>query len=124
VPQPGEVAEDRLLIRADKNPNGFGVNARFGRAAMPEASDHDVVLVWGEVGDRAATRLDGVQVIHLTAFGPAAAAQAAVALPLSTHFERAGTFTNFEGKANMFAPVFDPPPGVRHAADVFRSLAA
>jgi NADH-quinone oxidoreductase subunit G len=123
VPEPGEVVDDRLLIRADKNPNGFGVQTRFGAAALPPVSNHDVVLVWGELGDGAASRLGAARVIHLTAFGPAAAARAAVALPLSTHFERAGTFTNFEGKANAFAPVFDPPPGVRHAVHVFRSLA-
>ena len=30
APAAGEVIEDDLLIRADKNPNSFGVQQRFG----------------------------------------------------------------------------------------------
>ena len=43
---------------------------------------------------------------------------------MSNTFERAGTFTNFEGKRNTFEPVFNKPASVAHAADVFRSLAS
>ena len=35
------------------------------------------------------------------------ASPAAVVIPISTTFERAGSFTNFEGKRNAFEPVFD-----------------
>jgi NADH-quinone oxidoreductase subunit G len=121
-PEPGEVVEDRLLIRADKNPNSAGARARFGASPLRPDHDHDVLLVWGELGEGTAS--GEARVVHLTAFGPEVAARAAVALPISTHFERAGTFTNFEGKTNGFDPVFSPPPGVRHAVEVFRSLAA
>ena len=47
-PLPGEVIEDHLLIKPDKNPNRRGALAHF--AAMPEAlpADADLVFVWGE----------------------------------------------------------------------------
>ncbi len=121
-PAEGEVREDALLIKADKNPNSAGVQARLGAHRMPGDAAHDVVLVWGEVD--AATTFGDARVIQLTAFGPATAAKADVALPISTHFERSGTFTNFAGVANAFERVFDPPPGVFDAAEVLRRLAA
>ena len=45
-------------------------------------------------------------------------------IPVSNTWERAGSFTNFEGKRNTFEPVFEKPAQVAHAADVFRSLAS
>ena len=41
---PGEVVEDKLLIKADKNPNSFGVRERFGstRLDAAAASQHDL----------------------------------------------------------------------------------
>ena len=49
---------------------------------------------------------------------------AAVVLPISNTYERRGSFTNFAGKCNTFEQVFDKPPQVQHAVDVFRSLAS
>ncbi len=120
LPAAGEVLEDALLIRADKNPNGFGVQARFGSAAFDAAAGHDLVIVWGEF--TAFAGLGDTRVIHLSTFGPAPGAHIDVALPVSTTFERSGSFSNFEGKTNTFAAVLDKPPEVQHAADVFRSL--
>jgi NADH-quinone oxidoreductase subunit G len=121
LPAEGEVVEDALLIKADKNPNSAGIHARFAAPPMPADAEHDLVLVWGELGEGIA--FGRARVVHLTAFGPATAARADVALPISTHFERSGTFTNFAGQLNRFEPVFDPPPRVLDAADVFRRLA-
>ena len=45
-------------------------------------------------------------------------------IPISTTFERSGTFSNFEGTESRFEAVFDKPAQVQHAADVFRGLAA
>jgi NADH dehydrogenase/NADH:ubiquinone oxidoreductase subunit G len=111
-----------VLIRADKNPNSFGVQERFGAARFDPAAGHDLVLVWGEFPDRAA--LGSGKVIHLATFGAAWATPADVVLPISTTFERSGTFSNFEGKASSFKAVFDKAPQVQHAADVFKGLAA
>src|SRR5678816_3878144 len=53
VAQPGEVVEDDLLIKADKNPNSHGVRERFGWRSLTaaDAGTHDLFLVWGEWGD-------------------------------------------------------------------------
>ena len=121
VAAPGDVLDDNLLIRADKNPNRQGVAARFGEQMYDPAAGHDVVLVWGEVPQP--QPLAGVPWIHLTPFGTPADVRAAVAFPISNTFERGGSFTNFLGKENVFEPVFDKPAKVEHVADLFGRLA-
>jgi NADH-quinone oxidoreductase subunit G len=122
LPVEGEVVEDALLIRADKNPNRAGVEARFGSATLDPSVGHDLVVVWGEV--TAPLPLGATNWIHLTPFTTPANPQAAVVLPISNTWERRGSFTNFEGKRTPFEQVFEKPPGALHAADVFRSLAS
>jgi NADH-quinone oxidoreductase subunit G len=122
VPVDGEVIEDELLIRADKNPNRRGVVERFGDKPFDAAAGHDLVLVWGEVSEP--LPLGGARWIHLTPFGTPDASPAAVVLPISNTYERHGTFTNVDGKSSTFDPLFDKPAAVQHAADVFRSLAS
>lgn len=114
-----EVIEDKLLIQPDKNPNSHGLRVRFGDATFDAAAGHDLAIVWGDIAD--ATALGDLRLIHLPHFGPAQP-QAEVVLPLSTHFERSGSFSNVEGKVNVFEPVFDKPAGAQHAADVFQGL--
>jgi len=122
TPVAGEVVEDALLIRADKNPNRAGVEARFGERTFDPTAGHDLVLAWGEV--TAPLPLGEAQWIHLTPFGTPDQAPAAVVIPVSNTWERRGSFTNFEGKRNAFEQVFPKPDGVQHASDVFRSLAS
>ena len=124
VAQPGEVVEDDLLIKADKNPNSHGVRERFGWRSLTaaDAGTHDLFLVWGEWGDY--DGLAGARVIHLDSFARGRDRHADVHIPLSTTFERAGSFCNFEGKRNRFERVLDKPPLVQHAADVFARLEA
>ena len=62
--------------------------------------------------------------IHLASFAQQRDRHADVHIPLSTTFERSGTFCNFEGKRNRFEKVLDKPPLVQHAADVFAQLEA
>jgi len=121
APAPGEVVEDDILIKADKNPNGYDVRARFGSAPLtpPDARAHDLFVVWGEWADYES--LGTAKVIHLTAYPPPTA-RPDVLVPLSTWLERNGTFVNFEGKRNRFEKVFDKPPLVAHAVDVFERL--
>ena len=120
-PAAGEVLQDELLIRADKNPNSHGVQARFGDAAFSAAAGHDLVFVWGERAGLAG--LGDCKVVHLAHFGAAWPAPADVLIPLSTTFERSGSFSNFEGTESRFEAVFDKPTQVQHAADVFKGLA-
>jgi len=124
VPAPGEVIEDDFLIKADKNPNGYAVRARFGSVPLtaPDVLAHDLFIVWGEWADYAS--LGKATVIHLTAYLPPRAPHPDVHVPLSTWVERDGTFVNFEGKRNRFEKVFDKPPLVAHAVDVFERLAS
>jgi NADH-quinone oxidoreductase subunit G len=124
VPQAGEVVEDDFLIKADKNPNSYGVRERFGWKTLTaaDAQAHDLFLLWGDWGD-----YDGfgsARVIHLTSFARERDRHADVHIPLSTTFERSGTFCNFEGKRNRFEKVLDQPPLVEHAAEVFARLEA
>ncbi len=122
APAAGEVLEDRLLIRADKNPNSHGVAARFGTDGFKTEAGHDLVVVWGEYPGRA--DLGAARVIHLAHYGAAWVPPADVLIPISTTFERSGSFSNFEGTESRFDAVFDKPAAVMHAADVFKGLAA
>jgi NADH-quinone oxidoreductase subunit G len=121
-PADGEVLQDDLLIRADKNPNGHTARALFGDAPIGFGADTDLVLVWGEGADFA--RLPrGVPVILLNAFLAPENGHADVFLPISLHTERAGHFTNFAGVRSAFASCFDKPAGVVDAERVFSALA-
>ena len=124
VAQPGEVVEDDFLIKADKNPNSHGVRERFGWRTLTaaDAQGHDLFLVWGDWGDYAG--LGSAPVIHLASFARQGDRHADVHIPVSTTFERSGTFSNFEGKRNRFDRVLDKPPLVAHAADVFVQIEA
>jgi NADH-quinone oxidoreductase subunit G len=124
VAQPGEVVEDHFLIRPDKNPNSRGVRDRFGWQALgaADAQAHDLFVVWGDWGDY--HEFDGARVIHLASFARERDGRADVQIPVSTTFERSGSFSNFEGKVNRFDKVLDKPPLVQHAADVFAQLEA
>ena len=120
---PGEVVEDDILIRADKNPNGYEVHARFGSVPLTaaDARTHDLVVVWGEWTDYAS--LGDANVIHLSAYPPPREPHPQVHIPLSTWMERDGTFVNFEGRRNRFEKVLEKPPLAAHAVDVFERLA-
>jgi NADH-quinone oxidoreductase subunit G len=123
VPEPGERLEDDLLIRADKNPNGMYARRLFGDAPVEFPDGTDLLLVWGEGADFS-TLPRGVPVILLNAFLAPENGHADVFLPTTIQTERAGHYTNFAGHVGAFEPCFAPPPGVPHAADLFRALAA
>lgn len=126
-PMPGEVVEDDILIRADKNPNRRAALALFpalpapGLAAIP--ADTDVVLVWGE-GAPASELPRNARVIRFDAWASEDNGLAEVFLPISVQTERAGHYTNFAGTVSDFAACFAPPPLVTHAEDVFGMLAS
>jgi len=122
MPLPGEVVADDLLIRADKNPNGFTARALFGGAEVAFAPETDLVLVWGQ-GVEFSRLPRGVPVIFLDAFMQPENGHADVFFPLSLQTERAGHYTNFAGVTSGFEACFAKPASVVHAEDVFRSLA-
>jgi NADH-quinone oxidoreductase subunit G len=118
----GEVLQDELLIRADKNPNHHGARTLFGDAPAAFTPEADLVLVWGEGADFAGLPR-GVPVILLNAFLAPENGHADVFFPISVMTERRGHFTNFQGVTSPFEACFAPPKGVVHAADVFEALA-
>jgi len=119
-PEAGEVVEDELLIKADKNPNG-----RTARALFPDDgalhSDADLVLVWGE-GFSFAQLPPAAQIIYLNSWLQPENGHADVFLPISTQLERRGHYTNFEGTVSAFEPCFDKPAGVLDAEALFGAL--
>lgn len=119
-PEKGEIVEDQLLIKADKNPNSKGVAELFGTKPYSQAG-HDLVIVWGE-GVRLSD-LGSATVIQLSSFESAQDRKADILIPISTFMERKGSFTNFEGTTNCFDKVFEKPELVQHAGELFGRLA-
>jgi NADH-quinone oxidoreductase subunit G len=120
-PQPGEVVEDDLLIRADKNPNAAGVRATLGECAKEVPKDADLVLVWGEGFDFRAVP-PGAKIVFLNAFLAPENGHADVFLPVSIQTEREGSYTNFAGVTSRFERCFAAPAGVLHAEALFPAL--
>ena len=125
LPLPGEVLEDALLIKADKNPNLTAATARFPLLPADAAAalaGTDVVLVWGEgVADDLLPA--GATVIRLDGYAFAHNATAHVFIPLSIQTERSGHYTNFAGTVTPFAACFPPKAPVAHAEQLFARLA-
>jgi NADH-quinone oxidoreductase subunit G len=121
VPADGEVVEDRLLIRADKNPNTAAARRLFGDAPIRFDEGTDLVLVWGE-GFGFAQLPPGAKVIFLGAYVAPENGYADVFVPVSVQTERAGHYTNFEGVVSAFAACFPKAPGVADAEAVFAAL--
>jgi NADH-quinone oxidoreductase subunit G len=122
VADDGEVIEDELLIRADKNPNTRAAQALFGTrpAAFPE--DTDLVLVWGE-GFEFGALPRGVKVLFLGAWLLPENGSADVFIPLSIQTERRGHYTNFAGVVSGFEPIHERPEGVIDAEALLPRLA-
>ena len=124
---PGEVVEDALLIKADKNPNTAGARALFpalpadARGAFPPGTD--LVLVWGE-GFSFAQLPAGAKIVYLNSWLQPENGHADVFIPISVMTERRGHFTNFQGVVSAFEPCFARPAGVADAEQVFAALAA
>lgn len=126
-PLPGEVLEDHLLIKPDKNPNRKAALALYPALPAPVSEalppDTDLVLVWGEGFDQAHIPA-GATVIRLDGFAHAHHAQADVFIPISIQTERDGHYTNVEGVVTAFAACFPVKPGIAHAAALFAELGA
>ena len=124
LPQEGERIEDDLLIRADKNPNGARARELFHDTGEPGFHDGtDLVLVWSEGFDFARVP-KGARTILLGSYLAPENGHADVFLPISVQTERDGHYTNFQGVVSRFQKCFDKSPGVSHAEELFRALAA
>ncbi|MCC7052042.1 MAG: (2Fe-2S)-binding protein [Gemmatimonadaceae bacterium] len=125
LPLPGEVVEDHLLIKPDKNPNRRAALALFpalpGTLAEAITPQTDLVLVWGEGFDGSAVPA-GARVIRLDAYADPVQAQADVFIPVSIQTERSGHYTNFAGVVSPFTACFAPAAGIAHAEELFRAI--
>jgi NADH-quinone oxidoreductase subunit G len=119
---PGEVIEDNLLIKADKNPNRRTAQALFGVAPITFADDTDLVLVWGEGFDFSALPRRAT-LIFLNSYLQPENGHADVFVPISVQTERNGHYTNFEGTVSEFRACFAKKPAVADAEQVFAALA-
>jgi NADH-quinone oxidoreductase subunit G len=118
----GEIVEDKVLIKPDKNPNGKRARELFGAAPVQFPADTDLVLVWGE-GFNFADLPRGAKVVFLNSYLAPENGHADVFIPISIQTERDGHYTNFEGKVSRFEACFKAKPGVAHAGKVFAQLA-
>jgi NADH-quinone oxidoreductase subunit G len=121
-PEAGEIIEDHLLIRPDKNPNSRKLRDLFPAAASAIPADADLVLVWGE-GCDFSTIPAGAKIIFLGSYLAPENGHADVFLPVSIQTEHNGSYTNFEGVVSRFEACFPPPPGVGDAGQAFAALA-
>ena len=129
LPQPGEVLEDHLLIKSDKNPNLTAATARYPLLSPTDTpstaaalASADVVLVWGE-GVDAAMLPAGAAVIRLESYEQPYLATADVFIPISIQTERAGHYTNVAGTVTPFAACFESKAPIAHAESLFAQLA-
>jgi len=122
LPEPGEVVEDDVLIRADKNPNGARVRELFGNAATTIPAEADLVLVWGE-GLEFSKVPAGARTVLLGSYLAPENGHADVFLPISIQTERDGHYTNFQGTVSGFKACFPKAPGVADAESLFAALA-
>ena len=120
-PQPGEVVEDDILIRADKNPNTAGARALFGDAPVRFPDGTDLVLVWGE-GCNFGELPRGAKIVFLNAWLAPENGHADVFIPVSLQTERSGHYTNFQGVVSAFAACFPKKATVADAEAVFAAL--
>ncbi len=124
-PEPGEVLEDELLIRADKNPNHTAALTLFPPLPEPAETafpaDCDLVLVWGE-GFSFAQLPPGARIVLLNSWLQPENGHADIFLPISVMTERSGHYTNFEGVVSAFEACFAKPSGVFDAEALFATL--
>ncbi|AHE98582.1 2Fe-2S iron-sulfur cluster-binding protein [Thioalkalivibrio paradoxus] len=123
LPAEGEVVEDELLIRADKNPNTRAAQALFGSDPAEIPDDADLILVWGEGVDFAGLPR-GAKILFLGSWLLPENGHADVFIPLSIQTERRGHYTNFDGVVSAFEPCRPRPDGVIDAETLFPLLAA
>jgi NADH-quinone oxidoreductase subunit G len=121
-PVAGEVIEDTVLIKADKNPNAKAALALFGDAPPAFDETTDLVLVWGE-GFNFTQLPRNAKLIFLNSYLQPENGHADVFFPISIQTERGGHYTNFEGVVSEFQPCFAKPAGVVDAEQLLVALA-
>ncbi|MFO1518131.1 MAG: 2Fe-2S iron-sulfur cluster-binding protein [bacterium] len=101
VPHPDE---DDLLIKADKNPNTRGVSG-LGFSPVKGRLSPNVLFILGELSEADRQKLldqEPTLTVALASHRSETTALADYILPVTTHAEEEGSFTNFEGRVQKF----------------------
>ncbi len=126
VPDSRPAVQDDFLLRADKNPNSKGAETilpsdkgRFAklldnpdaRMAVLLVFDHDLVA---KLGEGMASQILGrfEKTIYVGTNHNATSSRAHLILPRAVYAEIEGTFTNFEGRAQIIRQAVPPLDGV------------
>jgi NADH-quinone oxidoreductase subunit G len=123
--EPGE--DDKLLIRADKNPNtrgasllglGPGPGGLDAGGILDAAAQKTVKCLWvlhhdltasGFAPSRVTGALAGAETLVFQGTNASlTSARATLVLPSAAYAERDGTFTNFQGRVQRFRPAITP----------------
>jgi NADH-quinone oxidoreductase subunit G len=136
VPHPGE--SDRLLLSADRNPNGNGARLT-GIAATPMGSNLPKIaegirsghiktlIVFGEDVTRyglGGDLLGKLETLIVSDILPNQTTRLAhYLLPGCAHAEKRGTFTNTRGRVQKFMKAVEPPGNARPEWEFLRELA-
>jgi NADH-quinone oxidoreductase subunit G len=123
--EPGE--DDKLLVRADKNPNtrgaallglGPGAGGLDASGILDAAAQQKVKLLWvlhhdltasGFAASRVTGALAGAEMLVFQGTNASpTSARAALLLPSAAYAERDGTFTNFQGRVQRFRTAIAP----------------
>jgi NADH-quinone oxidoreductase subunit G len=127
--------QDDILRRADPHPNSFAVGALAlqgdVRKIVSESRARVLVVVgddplgWDPALAGALGTYETVAAIVTNSNATAQAVDAAggILLPLATHMEFAGSFTNFEGRVQAFEPALASPGSAMSAYDLGIELA-
>ena len=124
-----------LVRRKDLTPNATGaelmgmtrVGADDATGGLDEVANHDGIVI--VLGDDLPDHGDGFGAkaslyIYLGQHESAATAAAHFVLPVTTHAEGEGTFTNHAGRVQRFSPALQPPGMARPAWLILGALAA
>lgn len=122
------VEKDDKLIGKDKNPNSKGAES-FG---LKELSDADnvlknasLVIIWGDGIEKYVSSLDilkGKKVIYVGSFVNDINNLADFVLPANIFAERAGSFTNSQGKVQQFKKAVDGPGNAMPEWEIFGGI--
>jgi NADH-quinone oxidoreductase subunit G len=138
VPSGGAVYADDFLVTADKNPNTRGADVlglegsgtdellracAEGQVRFLYVCYHDLMRACdADLVSKALAKVDFI-VFH-GAFGHATAGLADVQLPAAVYAEKAGTFTNFQGRVQRFNAAIQPLQETLPDLEIFAQLAA
>ncbi len=118
--------DDRLLRRADRTPNRYGVKIFSGDASMESLLEKAsvAIVVHGDVIPDRGKYPNLETVIFVGTHQNETAKNADIVLPITDWAEYDGTFVNFQGRLQKFEKAVAPPEGVIPAWELFSQISS